>query len=298
MQHPRRWRRRIILGALAGALIVFVWIRREAHIASTPAGVEANAERKTQNAELRNPVSNFSPSVPSVPTVASEGGVAHDVVATEPSEPVRDAESDSLPPDGSSSFSVHRSAFLPIPFVSQAPFRVWDLPYKEYCEEASVLTVHYWKQGRTPPAADQIDRDLKDIQVWEEANIGRWEDTTAEEAARILREKFGYASTRVTRDVSVDDIKRALDAKHPVIVPAAGRELSSPYYKPPGPLYHMLVVIGYDDRTSEFITNDVGTNTKGAGFRFTYDDLYGAMGDWSHERQEPDTSQKVMIVVE
>lgn len=279
-QYPRRWIRRIVLGALVGALIVFVWIRREAHIATTPA-TPVSSESGISESANQGPPTNFSPSI-------SEGEREGEARTREGEK----LENGTLVPRPSSLVT------LPVPFVSQAPFRVWELPYKEYCEEASVLTVHYWKQGRTPPAADQIDRDLKAIQAWEEANIGRWEDTTAEEAARILREKFGYVSTRVSRYVSVDDIKRELDAKRPVIVPAAGRELSSPYYKPPGPLYHMLVIIGYDDRTREFITNDVGTNTKGAGFRFTYDDLYGAMGDWSHERQEPDTSQKVMIVVE
>ncbi|MBI4449484.1 C39 family peptidase, partial [Candidatus Uhrbacteria bacterium] len=187
---------------------------------------------------------------------------------------------------------------LPVPFVSQAPFRVWDLPYKEFCEEASVFTLHLWKQGKRTPPADELDRSLKDIQAWETANLRTWEDTTAEETASILREKFGYVQTWVVRNVTIDVMKAELAKGRPIIVPAAGRELSSPYYKPPGPLYHMLVVIGYDDASREFITNDVGTNTKGAGFRFTYDDLYGAMGDWDPARGEPDTSQKVMIVVE
>jgi len=186
---------------------------------------------------------------------------------------------------------------LSVPFVSQAPFRVWDLPYKELCEEASVFTLHLWKQGKRTPPADELDRSLKDIRAWETEHLRMWDNTTADETARVLRELFGHANTRVVRNVTIADIKRELDAGRPVIVPAAGRELSSPYYRPPGPLYHMLVIIGYDDRTKEFITNDVGTNTKGAGFRFTYDDLYGAIGDWDIARSAPDTSQKVMIVV-
>lgn len=266
----RNWTVRSFIGAALGVLIVLGWIRREAYIATTPAAVVATEELKNARTK-EQPTPTNSPS-------QREGEKPK-----EPSLATRQLETHQL---------------IPVPFVSQAPFRVWDLPYKEFCEEASVLTLHYWKQGMKPPSADQIDRDLKGIQAWETVNLRTWDDTTAEETAQVLRKKFGHTDTRVVRNVTIEDIIRELDAGHPVIVPAAGRELSSPYYRTPGPLYHMLVIIGYDEAKREFITNDVGTNTKGAGFRFTYDDLYGAMGDWDVARKEPDTAQKVMIVVE
>lgn len=193
--------------------------------------------------------------------------------------------------------SAPRVVRLRVPFVSQAPFRVWSVPYKEFCEEASMYTLHLWKQKKPTPPADALDRALKGIQQWETEHLGTWEDTTAAQAVRVLREYFGYSDTRAVRDVTIESLKRELDAGHPVIVPAAGRMLPNPYFQRPGPLYHMLVVIGYDDAAREFITHDVGTNTKGAGLRYRYQDFYRAMGDWSTERQQPDTTQKVMIVV-
>jgi|GEM_PF-2166278 len=280
MAQVRQWKRRLVIGAILGALVALVWIRREAYIAETPSvpprsGITNNESRKLPHDVIP---SDFEESRPLPPPRSLD------------SAPVsRSARDDA----GAGSFVIPN-----VPFVSQAPFRVWDLPYKEFCEEASVLSLHYWKEGKPTPPADALDAALKDIQTWEQANLRTWEDTAAEETARVLREKFGHASTKVVRDVTIADITRELGSGRPVLVPAAGRELSSPYYKPPGPLYHMLVIIGYDDRTREFITNDVGTNTKGAGFRFTYDDLYGAMGDWDIARGAPDTSQKVMIVVE
>lgn len=185
---------------------------------------------------------------------------------------------------------------LSVPFVSQAPLRIWTLPYKEYCEEASALTLHYFATGTTPGAASELDGALRNIQAWEEEHLGTWEDTTVEEAARILREYFGHANTRVVRDITRADIVRELDAGRPVIVPARGRELDSPYFTPPGPLYHMLVVIGYDDAAGEWIVNDVGTNTKGAGQRYAYADLLDAIADWSHADGAP-TGGKAMIVL-
>lgn len=265
----RSWRFRVVIGAVVGILVVLAWVRREARIAETPsaAPVAVTPEIGRSQPQTINP----DPVVREEPT-------------RPPATDVRDRPS--------------RVIVRHVPFVSQAPFRVWDLPYKEFCEEASVLTLDLWKQGKQTPSADVLDRLLREVQAWEIANLRTWEDTTADETVRLLREYFGYADARVVRDVTIAAMKAELDAQRPLIVPAAGRELSSPYYKPPGPLYHMLVVIGYDDATREFITNDVGTNTKGAGFRFAYDDLFGAMGDWDSGRGAPDTSQKVMIVME
>ncbi|MBI4434707.1 C39 family peptidase [Candidatus Uhrbacteria bacterium] len=281
----RSWRGRIAIGVLLGIAAALVWLRREASIATTPA---APSESGITNDESRWAL---PPAVISSEAEKSRPVVPRDI-GTRSLDPARD--------DADRQFVIRHSSFVipNVPFVSQAPFRIWDLPYKEFCEEASVFTIHLWKQGKRTPPADELDRSLKDIQEWETANLRTWEDTTAEETARVLREKFGHVSTKVVRNVTIKQIKAELDAGRPVIVPAAGRELSSPYYRPPGPLYHMLVIIGYDDAAREFITNDVGTNTKGAGFRFTYDDLYGAIGDWDIARGAPDTLQKVMIVLE
>lgn len=259
-------KRMVVVGIIA-ILGWFGWMWREARIASSP----QIAERSTPSVMSQHPQA-------AAPDAVSDTQDADDAADRPPT-------------------LVHRTVMLDVPFVSQAPLRIWSLPYKEFCEEASVLTLHSWKQGRVATPADQLDRDLKELQAWEEVNLGTWEDTNAEETARMLREYFGYASTKVVRNITPDHIKRALDAGTPIIVPARGREIDSPYFTPPGPLYHMLVIIGYDDDAGQWITNDVGTNTKGAAQRYEYDDLFDAIGDWDHGQRAP-TNQKVMIVIE
>ncbi|MDO8463469.1 MAG: C39 family peptidase [bacterium] len=260
---------------LVGTVVVAGWlgfVQREAHIATTPASesppVPLVVETKGNSA------------VPALTPPASEESTAADT-------PLEEAR-------GVVARGVVR---LDVPFVSQAPYRVWSLPYKEFCEEASVLTLHLFASGERVDTASELDAALMDIKQWEEEHLGTWEDTTVAETARILREKFGHENTREVRFVTIADIMAAIDAGKPVIVPARGRELDSPYFTPPGPLYHMLVIIGYDDARQEFITNDVGTNTKGAGQRYTYDDLYGAIADWMHEDGAP-TGGKAMIVLD
>lgn len=272
-----------VLGIVAAAAFL-VPTRREASIAENPeAAVAVVASAPSDIVEPLDSVSTVAPTPLDVvrgersEAVTEKPTVLQHVVVrpVEPPEQVR----------------------LTVPFVSQAPFRIWDLPYKEFCEEASVLTLHLWKQGKRTPPADQLDRELKAIQEWEIANLGEWEDTPADLVVRILREKYGHTKARVVRDVTVEAMKAELRKGRPFIVPAAGRELPNPYFRQPGPLYHMLVVIGYDDARGEFITNDVGTNTKGAGLRYRYQDLYDAMHDWVSEASAP-TGGKVMIVLE
>ena len=86
-----------------------------------------------------------------------------------------------------------------------------------------------------------------------------------------------------------------------IIIPAAGRLLGNPYFQTPGPIYHMLVIRGYN--ATEFITNDPGTK-RGDGFKYKYQTLINAIHDWDHQRaeggmtdEEMAQGNKVMIVV-
>lgn len=156
---------------------------------------------------------------------------------------------------------------LAVPFSSQAPFANWDFPYKEACEEMSMILVHYFYQGKsiTPELADE---EILKMVEWQKKNFGDYQDTTAFETANILRKYFGYKKVIVRYDVTAEDIRKELAAGRPVIVPFAGRLLGNPNYRSPGPLYHMLVVKGYT-KDGKFITNDVGTRR---GKDFTYDE--------------------------
>lgn len=182
---------------------------------------------------------------------------------------------------------------LAIPFTSQAPHANWGVPYKEFCEEASVLMAAAYVKGETIPTPDVADRRLREIQAFELRRFGYYEDTTAEETAVILREHFGLEHVAVVGDPTAETIKQALAAGRAVIVPAAGRELPNPYFRNPGPLYHMLVIKGYT-ADGRFITNDPGTR-RGADFLYRPDALLRAVHDWNGG--DVTNGRKVMLVV-
>lgn len=185
----------------------------------------------------------------------------------------------------------HRITVLPVPFTVQAPHANWELPYQEACEEASMIMVDDFFVGRTdmrlPP--DEVDRRIIELVAWEAAH-GYTIDITAAEVARVLGERFDLVAEVVPYDAV--QLRAELTARHPVILPAAGRLLGNPYFHQPGPLYHMLVVKGYEG--DEFITNDPGTK-RGENFRYYELALAHAVHDWNSGAVTE--GEPVMVVV-
>lgn len=201
-----------------------------------------------------------------------------------PSEPILPLKSDAL-----------------VPFASQAPFGDWSMPYQEACEEASMIMVaKYFKNENLD--ANIMDQEILKLVKWEEDNDYPI-DLTVSEVVEVLDKYFGLKSS-LNKTVSEPEIKKNLVAGNLIIVPLAGRDIGNPYYHQPGPLYHMLLIRGFDE--DEFITNDPGTR-RGEAYRYRYGDLLWAVHDWvggvrefQDPRPEPDmrTGARVMVVVE
>jgi len=175
--------------------------------------------------------------------------------------------------------TLPESVRMETPFLSQAPFGIWDDLHQETCEEASLMMVHYFRQKKEFLSLQQANLELVDLVTWQSAR-GYKVDVAVAELAEIARGYYGLATGRVIVDPTVDQIKKELAGGRPVIVPAAGRELPNPYFTPPGPRYHMVVIKGYD--AAGFIVNDPGTR-RGKDFRYNYDDLMRAMHDWNQD---------------
>ncbi len=183
---------------------------------------------------------------------------------------------------------------LAVPFTVQAPHAIWEEPYKEFCEEASALMAASYVRNESLPSADVADAKLLAIQDFEDTRFGYWQDTTAAETAIILREHFKIKAVALVEKPTVADIKQALSQGKLVIMPAAGQQLHNPYFRAPGPPYHMLVIKGYT-ADGRFITNDPGTRH---GADYIYDEaiIMNAMHDWRTDGKV-ELGRKVIIVV-
>jgi hypothetical protein len=182
---------------------------------------------------------------------------------------------------------------LKIPFTSQAPHQNWDLPYKEFCEEASILMAVSYVNNDPILGPDDADAKLLAIKNFEEKKLGFHEDTDAEDTAKIMREFYSLEKVEILNDPTAKDIKKALANGKAVIAPFAGRELGNPNYHQPGPLYHMLVIKGYR-KNGDFITNDPGTR-KGADYIYQEKVIMDAIHDWNDG--DVNNGKKVIIIV-
>lgn len=183
-------------------------------------------------------------------------------------------------------------------FASQAPFGNWGLPYQEACEEASMIIVaKYFKRENLNKQI--MDEEIKKLVDWEKKNLGYYEHTTIEEVKNILEDYFNLKA-EVSNEVEVERIKHELFKGNLIIVPCSGRDLPNPYFKQPGPVYHMLVIRGW--KKDKFITNDPGTKN-GEGFAYKYEDLIKAIHNPPFSGSEPLTQEllwegeKKMVVV-
>lgn len=189
--------------------------------------------------------------------------------------------------------TIQKTIIENVPFTSQSPDAAWDAVAEELCEEASMLIVdHYWSKK---PLNKSIALDeLKKITEFEISEYGDYRDENAAQIAQRLRDYFGYQDVRVFYDFSPEFLKEKMAEGRPIIIPAAGRHLKNPNFQQPGPLYHALVLTGYDGKN--FITNDPGTR-KGEGWKYAENILYEAIHDFPGSKEKILQGRKAMVIV-
>ncbi len=199
-----------------------------------------------------------------------------------------------LPADGRQPTvdSIPAEINLDVPFTVQAPFGVWDALHDDACEEASVIMSGHFILKKTIPDATYANKEILRIVDWEDKFFGFSKDTNAEKTAEILQKLYGLKNAEAKYDITLDDVRAAVGQGYPVILPLYGRGLN-PYFRAPGPLYHMVVVKGYTPH-GQFIVNDPGTK-RGKDYAYAADFLFNAIHDWNGG--DVLNGKKAMIIV-
>lgn len=185
-----------------------------------------------------------------------------------------------------------------VPFSDQAPLGNWDDEIqKEACEETSALMAMLWVKGELDISKENAQKEILAISNFELEKYGTYKDTSASDTIqRILIDYFSYHQA-VLKDVEKpEDIIVELEAGNLLIVPINGRTLGG-VYPAPGPERHMLVIIGYDYNTKEFISNDPGVAC-GKLYRYKQDALFLSIRDYLSGEDLPIIkNRKNMIVI-
>lgn len=276
-----------ILVVVAGSLYLSRGYLRDAYAGwwapKLPAAVPYQPHQATSPTAVAIPDTTPSPFEPGYSTSQ------HYTLETSPTVKQQQAPADPLAFTGTLPADVN----LDVPFTTQAPYSNWGMPYQEACEETSAIMVDAFYQGKTGKIAPATaDNAILKFIAYENATLGFYKDTTAEEIATVIRGYQGYKTVIVKPFDSIDELKKAVALGYPVIVPMAGKLLGNPNFTNGGPLYHMLVIRGYTKDV--IITNDPGTR-KGEGYTYPYATILKAAHDWNGGSVTE--GKRVMIVV-
>lgn len=180
---------------------------------------------------------------------------------------------------------------LDVPFFPQAPDANWDQPWQEACEEAASTLAYYYATEK-PLTKEVFKKAIQGLVEWENKNFGDYKHTNIAQTAEMIKGYFGYSDFEIISNPTIDQMKEKISKGHIIIAPFAGRQLGNPFYSNGGPLYHMMVIRGYDK--THFITNDVGTK-RGENFIYPYNTIMSAMHEWHDE--DIDLGAKKVIVM-
>jgi len=155
-------------------------------------------------------------------------------------------------------------------FVPQAPEKKWGNPWQNACEEAALLTVDYYYRNQKPKVQTIKNDLLKLITTEEDIGVSQMAQLMPQYKAKIIV------------NPTIEDIKKYILQKIPVIVPTNGKILykENKHFNNQGPIYHNIVVLGFDDKKKKFIVHDVGTKY-GAYYKYSYKLLMDSINDKS-----------------
>jgi len=185
------------------------------------------------------------------------------------------------------------SLILQVPFTAQAPTNNWSR--NEDCEETSVTMANAYLNGQTGDrmSATDAQKAINELKSWEQVNTGYNANTGADATMHMAQGAFGILVTQI-KDYTEQDLKNELAKNHVILLPINARKLGNPKYQDNGPLYHMIVVRGYNSK--EFIVNDPGTDS-GDGNVYTFATLKNASADWDNVAQAMDPNRKVALIL-
>lgn len=201
--------------------------------------------------------------------------------------------------------SMRPDLILSVPFTSQAPLFEWaDARQEDGCEEASALMAMAWVgSGAGGVDFQQLNKSawrqrIVELADWEQEKYGENRDISAFHVlVWIFGDYFKHGNVAIKSVENSQEILAELEKGHLVIVSMNGQALDNPYFTPPGPERHMILIKGYDYGAAEFITNDPGTRY-GENYRYAEAVIFDAIRPYATGFHEPfPAGEKEMIVV-
>jgi len=187
-----------------------------------------------------------------------------------------------------------------VPFTSQAPLAEWrDQRQQDGCEEAAAAMAMAWVGNEKNITKANWRLRILILSSFEFKKYGEYRDVSLADIKQwLFNDYFNYQNVEIKPVVTAADIIQELEKGRIVLTPMDGRALENPYFNPPGPERHMILIKGYDYDRQEFIVNDPGTR-RGESYRYPAKVIIKAIRAYSTGYHQPIKEIiKEMIVVE
>jgi len=188
------------------------------------------------------------------------------------------------------------SVKLKVPYTSEIPNGSWVKPWNNACEEASIVMAKGYYFGYKTITKKIAAADMFPLFKIEDKIFGRNDDTDAAQTAKLIND-YTDVVAKIKQNPTVEEIKNELDAGRPVIPMLYMKNIvnKNHRFRAGGSYYHVFIIIGYDDNTKEFITNDNGDPITGAGLRYKYDEIMKNLHDFNHKTKRADGPARVLF---
>ncbi|HNU96006.1 MAG TPA: C39 family peptidase [Candidatus Magasanikbacteria bacterium] len=186
---------------------------------------------------------------------------------------------------------------LEVPFISEAPEKIWSGPWLNGCEEASIAMVDNFYIGKNKVTPKDAAILMNKLFAWQNKIYKSNANSNATRTVEMILKNNLSFKTRIVRDPTLEQIKNELRANRPVISLHYGLDLKNPdlIFRRDGSAYHMVVIKGFDDNTNEFIVHDNGSHKNGVDFRYKYDILMSSLRDYNHKTDKTEKPGTVIF---
>lgn len=185
---------------------------------------------------------------------------------------------------------------LAVPYISEAPDGIWSGPWKNACEEASITMIEKYYNGIYNPSI-QESKDFMWMLFTKQNEL--WGSNADADAYRtdILINDYTSYNSQIVLNPTIEQIKAQIDQGNPVVSFHYGKLLYNPGipFLATGSYYHVMVIIGYDDTTGDFITHDDGDIKTGVAHRYEYGLFMNSLADFSFARRAADGPPTVIF---
>lgn len=179
------------------------------------------------------------------------------------------------------SFYAPKQLILDVPYINEAPDGKFSGNWKNACEEASMAMVEKYYSGINSVSVAEAKSVMQKLFDYQNKIYGSNHNSDAVRTAEIIKNVLSY-NAEIKTDPTIRNIKNQIINKQPVISLHYGFDLKNPNipFAINGSYYHMMVVVGYDDTTREFIVHDDGDQKNGTNYRYEYDLFMNSLHDY------------------